>query len=977
MHLDPTIDTIFEIGGQDSKYMRTAEGGLADAVMNYVCAAGTGAFVEEQARKLGFRVEDVGRIVMGIAPPKTTDRCTVFMEEDVNTLLSRGHSRREAMAAVLYSVAQNYLNKVVGGRYRSSERILFQGATARNPGLVAAFENLLDVEIVVSPYAHVMGAWGAALRAREAIRRSGRTTRFRGLDLASRSVHLSTDRCDRCSNACEITSARIAGEAEEPAWGHRCGREKGEARRVSRELRLFRARDSLLARTGRVELAEGAPAVAISRALTFHDTLPLWRRFFGELGYRVELSPKTDDEIGALGSEISGADFCHPVKVALGHARWAVERSGSTLAFFPHMISGAPNPHTSNSHYCPLVQAFPSLVRAALDQHGVRGAPVLAPVIDMRWKDDKQVRELADALGPALGRSTPAIRRAWRAARESLRQYRSACLDAGARVLAEIEDEDRPAVLVAGRSYVSHDPGINLGIVRRIAEKGHTVIPLDCVPSDSSMLGEESGNLYWRYPQQIIAALRGLRSNPRVYPLYLTCFNCGPDSFIVSSAEAALGGKPMLVLSLDDHDADAGYVTRIEAFLDTISTSTSSGIDRAPQCAGTPSVDDFRGRTLWFPQMHYPGAALVAAAFRSFGYDAQMLPLETQEDFTTGRSLTSGGECLPAASTIGVFVNTLREIGAEPSEHALFMPSASGPCRFGQYAARHRKILDELGWREAAILSPSSVNSYQGLPEALRRTFFRMMVIADIMLKLRCKVAAYEREPGETEAVFRECVARVDAAVAANQDYHGEWLRSLEVLAAVPKQGAAKPLVGIVGEIYVRCNAFCNQDVIGAIERAGGEAWLAPIAEWVLYTAFLQKWRAREELRGLVFRGRSLIKNRYLRRVERELYRRAASWVGDREEPEIGEVVEAGRRHLPLNFEGEAILTVGRAVKFIEDGASLVVNCAPFGCMPGAVSSALFQGIEEQTGVPIVNLFYDGAGDLNDLLEVYLGQELQ
>ena len=194
MHVDPTIDTIFEIGGQDSKYMRTVNGQIRDAAMNYVCAAGTGSFVEEVGRKLGYKVGEIGEVVKGIAPPHTSDRCTVFMGQDVIRLQRAGYSKEEAMAAVLYSVVQNYLNKVVANKYYSKEKIFFQGATARNVGLVAAFENLLDVPIVVSPYAHVMGSWGAALIAKDLMEQSGAESTFKGLDLSSRKIELRSER---------------------------------------------------------------------------------------------------------------------------------------------------------------------------------------------------------------------------------------------------------------------------------------------------------------------------------------------------------------------------------------------------------------------------------------------------------------------------------------------------------------------------------------------------------------------------------------------------------------------------------------------------------------------------------------------------------------------------------------------------------------------------------------------------------------
>jgi predicted CoA-substrate-specific enzyme activase len=974
MRVDPGIDTIFEIGGQDSKYMRTKNGVIRDAAMNYVCAAGTGSFVEEVSRKMDYAVEDVGEAVMEIAPPHTSDRCTVFMEQDVNRLLRAGQTREEALAAVLYSVVQNYLNKVVARRYYSREKIFFQGATARNPGLVAAFENLLGVEMVVSPYAHVMGAWGAALIAKERMEGRQTGTSFRGLDLSRRRITLRTERCEQCANGCELTFAKIEGVAEEPSWGYMCGREPGEKKkRTVREYRLFELREKLLRESGQVELPPDAPAVALPRSLSMYTYLPLWRRFFGELGFRLKVSPVTNPEIKKLAGEIAAGDFCFPVKAALGHGRWAFEKAGADWVFIPHTVSNQPNRYTTNSYFCPYVQSYPSLVKTALDLHGVDTSKLLAPVLDLRWPEKKQVMELTEKVGAAIGAGPKRVKKAWAAALASQREFEDACRAEGEAALKEIMAGARPAVLILGRPYNTCDPGLNLELVRKIAERGHTVVPLDFLPFDPSELGEEFSNIFWNYPQRIIHAMKKYRDNPMLYPVYFTNFNCGPDSFIETYAEHLSGEKPMLILGLDEHDADAGYITRIEAFLDVL--KNAEPVTEFPAIAIPKSGDDeFKRRTIWIPNMHEVGAELGAAAFRAFGYDARVLPVETDESFEIGRRLTSGAECLPTVVTIGALVQKLREIDAKPGEHAFFMATAGGPCRFGQYALKHRLILNELGYTDVPILSPSALNSYQGLPEALRRRIWTLFVASDILMKLRCRVAPYEVNQGETVAALQSEVERLAGAIESGREFEREWLKSLERIAAVPQSGARKPLVGIVGEIYVRCNAFTNDRVIDSIERYGGEAWLAPLSEWFLYTTFLQKWRAGEDLRGIVYRGQSLLKNKYIQGVEHDLYKKAARWMEGREEPPIEAVVEAGAKYLPLNFEGEAILTAGRTVKFIEDGASLVVNCAPFGCMPGTITSALFQEVQNRTGVPVVSMFYDGEGDLNSLLGVYLAQ---
>ncbi len=246
---------------------------------------------------------------------------------------------------------------------------------------------------------------------------------------------------------------------------------------------------------------------------------------------------------------------------------------------------------------------------------------------------------------------------------------------------------------------------------------------------------------------------------------------------------------------------------------------------------------------------------------------------------------------------------------------------------------------------------------------------------SDILLKLRCRKAPYARDGARLRALFDEEIARLARVIEGREDFEKAFLRSLERLGAVEVSGAAKPLVGIVGEIYVRSNPFANSAVIEAVEEYGGEAWLAPLSEWFLYTAYLQKRRKVRD--GLLHRAVAELKNGYMRSVENRMYRLAGPWMRDRREPDIEDIVGSGLKLLPLDFEGEAILTVGRAVEFIKAGAQLVVNCAPFGCMPGTIASALLQKVQSDTGVPVVSVVYDGEGDPNTILKVYLGQMLR
>jgi len=972
MHVDDRIDTIFEIGGQDSKYIHAKNGRIVESNMNYVCAAGTGSFIEEQANKLDLALEDIGDTVMGIAPPVTSDRCTVFMEQDVERLIRRGYTREECIAAVLYSIVKNYLNKVVGHRHVSRERVFFQGATARNKGLVAAFENLLGVEMVVSPYCHVMGSYGAALLVKRQL--AGRASRFKGLDLAKRKITLTTETCTLCPNRCKITFAEIEGESERPSWGYMCGRDPDETHmRVRNEFKPFRKRLSLLFDAGGKAPDTATRTIGIPRSLITYTLYPFWRAFFSDLGFGVKLSPRTDEETVRRGNELTAADFCHPVKIAHGHAATLAEDRETDFVFMPHLISEKRNPRASNSYFCPFVQSSPSVIRSALKRHGVDELRLLTPVVDFSRRPGLILNDLAAGLAKPLGVTRGRIRRALRAARRAQRRFEERRRAEGRRLLREIEESGRTAIVIVGRPYNTLDLGANLSLPRKIADLGYDVIPMDMLPYDIAELNPAFGNMYWSYGQHILAAGEFIRNRKNLYPIYFSNFSCGPDSFLLTLFEEVMGEKPILTLELDEHGGDAGYMTRVEAFLDVI--RAWKPVMQPSFHVPTPRLTGagLREKTLWLPNMHPIGGPLYAAALTASGVPARPFPDDTRETFDLGRSLTRGSECMPTACTTGGFVSILRDGDRDPRANALFMPTADGPCRFGQYNLLQRLVLNRLGYGDAAILAPSSRNGYQGLGLRPRTNLWEAVLSADMLWKAACKVRPYETDRGRTDAVVREQIERIAHAWRTNGDHRRAFREAIEHIAAVPTNTmGSRPLVGVVGEIFVRCNAFCNDNVIRSIEEMGGEAWLTPVSEWMMYTAELQRWRARTSRPNPARWIAAYAKNLPISHIERVYERLASPFLDDRREPPVHRIIEHGTRYLPVNFSGEAILTLGRATAFAEQGASLIANVAPFGCMPGTITSALCREIQAEKNVPIVSLFYDGEPGINQRLKVFL-----
>lgn len=986
-HFFPEVETIFEIGGQDAKFIRLQNGFAADVNMNYVCAAGTGSFVEEQARKLGFKIRDVGTVTAGIAPPVTSDRCTVFMEQDLRTLLKEGFSKEEALAAVLYSVIRNYLNRVVVNRRVSEKKIFFQGATARNKGLVAALENLLNVEVAVSPFCHVMGSIGAALIARERMElqsvETERYSAFVGPEAVNLEVTVKTELCKLCRNFCRINHIRRVKREQASgcirsnrcfSWGYQCGRDPEETvRRDIPQFRLFAEKQQAF-RAGNRITGEVKGRVTLVHALGNYTYNSLWADFFNRLGFRTHTTGITNSAVKKHSSRIASADFCFPVKAALGHMVKALEQqqeggeNGANYIFLPYLIAARTTLSTAQSYFCPYVESSPSVVRSTLARGGISMDRQLSPVIDFRHS----VKEIADELYNHLKTRFPVKKKdcmlAFKGAFEAWEKQEQQFQESGSRFLGEVSEAETPVFLLVGRPYNLHDRGLNLGIPETIASRGYPVIPIDMLPLDLPQLENSNyHNVFWYYGQRILAAMRLVKKHKNLFPIYLSNFNCGPDSFLLSFAEEELSGKPLLVLELDEHDSDGGYLTRIEAFLDVAEAYMRQGVENLensmPHVYTARRQPDLNG-TIWIPPMHPSGSRAFAAVFRGFGYESRALDLEDQEALVLGKKYLRGGECLPMTLTLGAF---LKQVQSEPSsgKHILLMPTTEGPCRFGQYNLMERMVFHRLGLDNVDILTPSSINTYQGLPEQLRRLLMHGSVGGEVLFKMLTATRPYERTTGDALDIYEKgmaglerCLEKRERPVALIKEY-------AKAFASLPVIKEKKPLVGIVGEVYVRCNAFANVNLIETIEANGGEAWLSPIHEWILYVAYVESFAAKKRDRGLMDRGSALVKNLYLFKIEESYYKAAGNVLGNRHEPPIKDVVRAGAEYLPEEFEGEAILTIGRSVLFARQGAAMVVNAAPFGCMPGTLSSAILPEIKEKFEIPFLSLFYDGDIDVN------------
>ncbi|MFQ6673038.1 MAG: acyl-CoA dehydratase activase-related protein, partial [Candidatus Tectimicrobiota bacterium] len=496
--------------------------------------------------------------------------------------------------------------------------------------------------------------------------------------------------------------------------------------------------------------------IGLPRVLHIYEWFPYWRAFFEALGYTVVVSDTTNRSMINASIEREIAETCFPIKVVHGHVLNLLEK-GVDYIFLPSCIN-AERGETGldQNFFCPLVQAAPHTVRAALKELD-DGHPMLTPLLFFQHGQGAVERELARAMRP-LGVGRRQVRRALVAARAAQADFYGWLTERGAQALAELDPRGR-ALVILSRPYNGCDQGINLGLPKKLKDLGALAIPMDFLPLGTINLADELPNMYWRYGQRIIQAAKLVAADPRLHAVYLTNFKCGPDSFIDHFVLEVLRAKPYLTLEVDEHSADAGAVTRCEAYLDSLANHEPQARE-VPRLNGHRRLDGYCRRTLYIPNMT-DHTHVMAAAFRACGIHAVVLPEPDREALELGKRFTSGRECLPFAITTGEMIKKAMEPDFDPDRSAFLMPGSDGPCRFGQYVPLQQRFLERIGCPDVPIVGPEAKDSYgvfEGveLDARFQRLIWKGVVAVDLLEKLARETRPYETLPGATDAAFAE-----------------------------------------------------------------------------------------------------------------------------------------------------------------------------------------------------------------------------
>ncbi|UCB47367.1 MAG: hypothetical protein JSV25_08155 [Spirochaetota bacterium] len=979
LFINPEVDTIIEIGGQDSKFTRIRDGDVYFSTMNYVCAAGTGSFIEEQAKRLGVNLDEFSDMAIGAGAPFTSDRCTVYMERDLSTLLGEGWSKKAVAAAVLNSVRDNYLAKVVS-RSPLGNYIVFQGATGRNAALIAAFEQRLQKPIHVSSLCHLTGAMGAALLCMEVKEKVGGKSSF---IWEIQQLKVSEEICNRCPNNCLLTV--VEKDGVKSGWGMKCGRDYNDRRArkyeaSAPEKRFEKIMSTMLSHHSPLK-DENNITIGIPRALYNMGYAPLWYNFLSRLGFSVHFTDASKDGTSrdalASGKALVNSDFCAPMILAHGYMKQMLDK-GTDYIFYPSVtneqgaeLKDAPlfRKKNSDSYFCYYSQYLPTIVNKLTS---IEVEPkLISPQISFNRMDPETV---AAEIHHAVTEKIPIeldISETKNAFLDSYQAYLKARRKLEKTYDQTVTSSEKPKIVLLGRPYIVFDSALNQGIPHKLEEMGAEIfwqeeLPISDFRPDYGYKFCE--RMHWHYGKQIIKAVEFCARTDNMFPVYLTCFRCSPDSFLMSYIRDIMTfyEKPFLILQLDEHSSDVGYHTRIEAGLESFGNFLKKRKKRkAPILTEARNDSLEKGDTVLLPFLDHLTGHFWKAAFIQSGYRALLLDAD-EKALNTGYQYTNGGECMPLVSIIGGVIEKMHTEKLDPVNTFFYMPTLCMACNLP-----HFPILADLAFQNAGIegLKIGLVNMMspgEALPPRLAYKILEANIIGGILYKIYHRIAPYEQNNGMTESALSDAREKISDAILEGQDLRGILSEIVNSFKQVPTKdtGGRKPRIGLLGDLYVKYSDVVNQKIHEVVRELGGELIMTSLTEYPFhfYDADIRLYD--DDPRH--FKLLKTIENRY-ESIAQEL-------IGDQVEPDFTECVQLMEEYRITHYiVGETSINIGRALYFIKHGlVDAILHINPIFCCPGVVTASIYRKMQEDFQIPIIDIFYDGTGNPNKILIPHL-----
>ena len=1003
----PDCDTIFEIGGQDSKYISLSKGEIVDFEMNRVCAAGTGAFLEKQAKILGVTIDKFGDLALkNTKPPVLDSNCTVFTEMSLKDLLG-ATEKSDLAAGVCIASVRNFINKNVDGR-KIGNKVVFSGAVAFNKGMVAAFEKLTEKEIFVSEYPHINGAIGIAFLTLEEFQANkDYEAKFKGFtEVIKQKYTLSTMRCKGCDNFCDVSVFEIKeapkvavkdkvnvatvsqGEAKKFYYNDRCEKYSGKVQ-TTYQVNLFNKYKELMEENiDRVpELTVLDKTIGYPRGMYFNEFYPLFGAFFKACGFKVVLSDETNKTIAETGSLLAGTQPCFPFKVAFGHFDNIMKKRCDYI-FLPRILNGMVSNH-KNTHYCPFMLAGPDIIVQRNELKGLQNNldrpiedtdKIISPTFYMA-RGEKYIKENLIKLGEALGVKPQLLKKAANIAYDAFLDFKDDIFNTGKNILELYKDY---IYVVVGHPYVLYDNFLNMNIGDKLSKMGYMPLPADFL----GVTYRSSWHIYQKEIEKKLNAAGYLKYHPNIKSVVLSYYACGMDAFSNKFYKEEIN-HPCYIMNMDEHTSDAGIQTRLEAFSDV----KEKPVKKKKTSVKIADFNKVKGKTLWLPATNY-SSEILAKAFDLFGINARSLDEAPDETFGEARKLVSEDVCLPCLATLEDMLFRMKQEDFNPNKEAFFQAGSNGPCRLGMYPQRQKIALNnykvvENGVEKDFSKVPITIidNNYfkSGLDMNFALLTWNSLFVHDMLQKLLLHARPYELLKGGANEVYdklayrlvnnmkgalrqikKQNIAKFDTVPIFN-----EFLQeACEEFEEICDHSIEKPIIGITGEFYLKLNDRSNKYLIEYLEEKGFEVALSTLTEYFHYSNFITGEIVKDQLKdekkmfnSWELKGELAIREKAQKIIDSQeaKYNEILAPYVPILEISSKELVKAGSKLVHPGVTGEPVCALGKASDFFYRNVVGVINIAPFNCMPGGVISMFEEAFRKtHENLPFMCLFYDG-----------------
>ncbi len=990
----PDVDFILVIGGQDMKCIRIKDGAINSIMLNEACSSGCGSFLETYAKSVNMTVEEFAdAAIKAEKPVDLGTRCTVFMNSMVKQAQKEGATIGDISAGLCHSIIRNALYKVMKFKDSSEagDNIVVQGGTFLNDGVLRSIENILGKEVVRPDIAGAMGAYGAALIGLYRWNNFGKNIRTQLLEkeqIDAFSVETSYSRCMGCSNNCRLTISKF-GDGGRFITGNRCEKGAGGEDKASVKYNLFEYKyKRLFDYYEPISEEQCRGIIGIPRALNMYENYPFWFSFFTELGFRVVLSPASTKEIYAKGMDtISSDTVCYPAKLIHGHIRALIDM-GVKYIFYPSINYERIEDENADNHYnCPVVAMYPEVVAGNMtDSFNENNVIFIHPFLP--YDDDKRLAErLYEELG-VLELNKNEIKKAVLVARKEDANFKGDIIKEADRIIEHIEKEGGHGIVLAGRPY-HLDPEINHGIDLQLSSFGFAVLTEGSVAHRSKMKRPIRVLDQWTYHSRLYKAAEFCAQRDDIDLIQLNSFGCGLDAVTTDQVEEILsaGNKLYTVLKIDEGSNLGAAKIRIRSLMAAIEERRGAEIFHKNIEKGYERVVYTKKMreeyTLIVPQMAPKQFDLLETAMRNAGYNAVVLPSVDKKAVEIGLKYVNNDACYPTIVTIGQILSAILSGKFDLDKTAILMTQTGGGCRASNYIAILRRALNKMNLGHIPVVSLSylGIEKNPGLkftPKFLLGIVYSVLY-GDLFMRLTNRTRPYEVTPGSVERMYmhwNEIVKNSlsDMRFSVFKKNIREIIKDFDNIPLI--YGLKKPRVGVVGEILVKYHPNANNDIVGIIEKEGGEAVVPDVMDFFMYCLknadFLHDKLSGSWIRKKVSRiGINTIN--YFRNPIIKALKESKRFDAPKH---IDEIAEAAERVTSLGTQcGEGWILTGEMIEMIDSGVENIACLQPFACLPNhIVGKGMIKPLRKYNSkANIVAIDYDpGASQVNQLNRIKL-----